>query len=142
MNIAILTGRLTADPDVRYAQNGMAVASYTLAVDRRGEGTDFIRCKAFGKQGEFAEKYLKKGTKISIEGRIQTGSYKDREGRTVYTTEVIAYSHEFCEGRKAQEGGSQGTDDKTPTNASQGGFSGRIDGFVEVSDEQEELPFK
>jgi single-strand DNA-binding protein len=102
MNIAILTGRLTADPDVRYAQNGMAVASYTLAVDRRGEGADFIRCKAFGKQGEFAEKYLCKGKKILVTGRIQTGKYVNRKGDTVYTTDVVAEDHEFPESKGAE----------------------------------------
>lgn len=132
MNIAILTGRLTADPDVRYAQNGMAVASYTLAVDRRGEGADFIRCKAFGKQGEFAEKYLRKGIKISIEGRIQTGSYKDRQGNTVYTTDVIVAVHEFCESKKAES--------KEPEHKETGGG---MDGFLTIpEDMDEELPFK
>ena len=93
MNKAILMGRLTRDPDVRYSQgeNPMAIARYTLAVDRRfkrdGEqSADFINCLAFGRSAEFAEKYFKQGTKIAVSGRIQTGSYTNREGVKVYTT--------------------------------------------------------
>ena len=96
MNKAILMGRLTRDPDVRYSQgeNPMAIARYTLAVDRRfkrdGEqNADFINCLAFGRSAEFAEKYFKQGTKIAVSGRIQTGSYTNREGVKVYTTEVV-----------------------------------------------------
>lgn len=103
-NKVILTGRLTKDPDVRY--NGdMAIARYTLAVDRpvkNKDGTtqaDFIRCVAFGKLGEFAERYLAKGVKILIEGRIQTGSYEDQEGKKMYTTDVVVERHEFCESK-------------------------------------------
>lgn len=109
MNKVILMGRLTKDPDVRYTQGAepMAVARYTLAVDRRfsrdkekGEA-DFIGCVAFGKTGEFAEKYLKKGTKIAIVGRIQTGSYVNKEGVKVYTTDVVVEEHEFAESKAA-----------------------------------------
>ena len=97
MNKVILMGRLTRDPEVRYSTSGdnqLAIARYTLAVDRRfrrdGEQTaDFIRCVAFGRSGEFAEKYFHQGTKIVAEGRIQTGSYQDKDGKTVYTTEVV-----------------------------------------------------
>ena len=99
-----LIGRLTGDPEVRYTQgdNPMAVARYTLAIDRprRAEGqqaADFIRCVAFGKIAEFAEKYLHKGNKIALEGRIQTGSYDDKDGKKVYTTDVIVSNHYFCE---------------------------------------------
>lgn len=92
MNKVILIGRLTADPD---KVNG--VVKYTLAVDRFGKGTDFIRCVCFDKRTDFAETYLHKGTKVAITGRIQTGSYTDREGRKVYTTDVIVDDHEFCE---------------------------------------------
>lgn len=108
MNRVILCGRLTKDPDVRYiqGQNSTAVARYTLAVDRRGksdgeQNADFISCVAFGKSGEFAEKYLKKGTKIIISGRIQTGSYTNRDGQKVYTTDVIVEDHEFAESKNA-----------------------------------------
>jgi len=94
MNKTILMGRLTRDPEVRYAANdsGMAIVRYTLAVDRRraagndGQSADFINCVAFGKTGEFAEKYFRKGTKILISGRIQTGSYTNQEGQRIYTT--------------------------------------------------------
>lgn len=111
MNRVVLAGRLTADPDIRHTGGAedLAVARYRLAVDRRvacnnGEQTaDFINCVAFGKRAEFAEKYLRKGIKIMISGRIQTGSYKDKEGRTVYTTDVVVEEHEFCESKGAQE---------------------------------------
>ena len=104
MNHICLIGRLTADPEVRYTQGEkpMAVARYTLAVDRprKAEGqqvADFIRCVAFGKTAEFAEKYLHKGNKIALEGRIQTGSHDDKDGKKVYTTDVIVNHHYFCE---------------------------------------------
>ena len=101
MNHVALLGRLTKDPEVRYTQGQtpMAIARYTLAVDRqtKEKATDFISCIAFGKSGEFAEKYLHKGTKIAVEGRIQTGSYQKQDGTKVYTTDVVVNSHEFCE---------------------------------------------
>ena len=101
LNRVILIGRLTGSPEVRYSNvNGdqLAIARYTLAVDRKKKDeTDFIRCVAFGKQGEFAEKYLNKGMKIGVEGRIQTGSYEDKDGKKVYTTDVVVEAHEFCE---------------------------------------------
>lgn len=105
MNHVQLSGRLTRDPDVRYSQgdNAMCIARYNLAVDRRGKDkeADFISCVAFGKTGEFAEKYLKKGMKILISGRIQTGNYTDKEtGKKVYTTDVVVEEHEFCESKK------------------------------------------
>ena len=102
MNQFIGKGRLATDPEVRYAQvqNGeqMAVARYRLAINRRGmdAGADFINCVAFGKQGEFAEKYLKKGQEILISGRIQTGSYTNKDGQKVYTTDIVVEQHEFC----------------------------------------------
>ncbi|MBR3238560.1 MAG: single-stranded DNA-binding protein [Oscillospiraceae bacterium] len=96
MNKAILIGRLTRDPDVRKSNDTM-VARYTLAVDRFKDGADFISCVAFGKSAEFADKYLKKGTKIAVTGHIQTGSYENREGQKVYTTDVIVETHEFVE---------------------------------------------
>ena len=107
MNKVILCGRLTKDPDVRYTQGekSTCVARYTLAVDRRTKEkeTDFINIVAFGKAGEFAEKYLKKGMKILVTGRIQTGSYTDKEGKKVYTTDVVAEDQEFCESKKDNE---------------------------------------
>ena len=110
MNKTILMGRLTRDPEVRYAANdsGMAIVRYTLAVDRRrtgndGQSADFIKCVAFGKTGEFAEKYFRKGTKILISGRIQTGSYTNQENQRIYTTEVIVEDQEFAESKRASE---------------------------------------
>lgn len=104
MNKVILMGRLTKDPDVRYTQGekSTCVARYTLAVDRRmkEKETDFINIVAFGKAGEFVEKYLKKGMKILVTGRIQTGSYTDKDGKKVYTTDVVAEDQEFCESKK------------------------------------------
>lgn len=110
MNKTILMGRLTKDPEVRYAANdsGMAIVRYTLAVDRRrtgndGQSADFINCVAFGKTGEFAEKYFRKGMKILISGRIQTGSYTNQECQRIYTTEVIVEDQEFTESKRASE---------------------------------------
>ncbi len=111
MNKVILMGRLTRDPEVRYSTTGdnqLAIARYTLAVDRRfkrdGEqSADFIRCVAFGRSGEFAEKYFHQGTKIVAEGRIQTGSYQDKDGKTVYTTEVVVENQEFAESKAASD---------------------------------------
>ena len=108
MNKVILMGRLTRDPEVRYSQgdNAMAIARYTLAVDRRfnrGGGdensADFIGCVAFGKSAEFAERYLHKGTKLLVTGRIQTGSYTDKDGVKVYTTDVVVEDQEFAESK-------------------------------------------
>ena len=117
MNKVLLCGRLTKDPDVRYSQgeNAMAIARYSLAVDRRGKDkeADFINCVCFGKTAEFAEKYLKKGMKILISGRIQTGNYTDKEtGKKVYTTDVVVEEHEFCESKKESgEAPAAGDDD-------------------------------
>ena len=100
MNKAVLIGRLTDKP--KNIKEDPKVVKYTLAVDRIGEGADFPTCVAFGRQAEFAEKYLDKGTKIAVCGRIQTGSYKNRDGVTVYTTEVVVDTQEFCE-KKQQD---------------------------------------
>lgn len=137
MNHVTLIGRLTKDPNVTYTQGAepMAIARYTLAVDRRGkkqEGqptADFISCVAFKNNAEFAEKYLRQGTKIAVEGRIQTGSYKNKEGQTVYTTDVVIDSQEFCEGKKeTQENAPSAPTDK--------------DGFMNIPDGiDSELPF-
>ena len=146
MNKAILMGRLTRDPDVRYSQgeNPMAIARYTLAVDRRfkrdGEqSADFINCLAFGRSAEFAEKYFKHGTKIAVSGRIQTGSYTNREGVKVYTTEVVIEEQEFAESKAAasqnnNRGASQPSTPQSSTTAS--------DGFMNIPDGlEDELPF-
>ena len=110
MNKTILMGRLTKDPEVKYLQdeNSTAMARYTLAVDRRyrkdGKAeTDFISCVTFGKNAEFAEKYLKKGLKILVSGRIQTGSYVNQEGNKVYATNVIVEEHYSQKGRNCQD---------------------------------------
>ena len=113
MNKVIIMGRLTRDPDIRYSgtDNQLAVARYTLAVDRRvkkdgGEDSaDFISCVAFGKTAEFAEKYIRKGTKLLVEGRIQTGSYTNKDGQKVYTTDVVVENSEFAESKAASGGG-------------------------------------
>ena len=150
MNKVILMGRLTRDPEVRYSQgeNSMAIARYTLAVDRRNsrssasdeQAADFINCVAFNRNGEFAEKYLRKGTKIAVEGRIQTGSYTNKEGQRVYTTEVIVEQQEFAESKNsgnANDGGSY-----TSANNSAPAPSGAGDGFMNIPDGiEEELPF-
>ena len=111
MNKVVLMGRLTKDPETRYSQsdNPMAISRYTLAVNRRGkqeegeQSADFINIVAFGKSGEFAEKYLHKGTKLVVSGRIQTGSYTKQDGTKVYTTEVVAEDQEFAESKSANE---------------------------------------
>ena len=101
MNQVCLIGRLTKDPDVRSTQSGEMIGRYTLAVDRykkdSTQSADFISCVCFGKVAEFAQKYLAKGTKIGVTGRIQTGSYTNKEGVKVYTTDVIVSTHTFCE---------------------------------------------
>lgn len=146
MNKVILMGRLTRDPEVRYSAGDqpMAIAHFTVAVDRRfrrdndGQSADFISCTAFGRQGEFAEKYLRKGIKIVLSGRIQTGSYTNRDGQKVYTTDVIAEELEFAESKAASAehtGGYTPTDRPSPSNAVSDGFMNIPDGI------DEELPF-
>lgn len=146
MNKVILMGRLTRDPDVRYSQtaNGsMAVARYTLAVDRRfkkdGEtNADFISCVAFGKVGEFAEKYLHQGTKIVVEGRIQTGSYTNKDGNKVYTTDIYVENCEFAESKSAADQNGVNTAPKPPKPSNVD-----ADGFMTIPDnvDDEGLPF-
>jgi single-strand DNA-binding protein len=123
-------GRLTADPEIRQTNSGKTVASYRMAVDRnvKSEGqpeADFINCTAWGKTGEFAEKYLRKGMKIAIEGRIQTGSY-EKDGVKHYTTDIIVDRHEFCEGKRSADSGSYPAPDQ---------------GFTEIEETDGELPF-
>lgn len=152
MNCAVLMGRLTAEPDVRYSNNNgeqTATARYTLAVDRKGKdnGADFIRCVAFRKQAEFAEKYLRKGTKIIVRGRIQTGSYKNKDGQTVYTTEVIVEDNEFAESKnQANNGSNQSNGTNYQGNSGNGqnqANNASGDGFMSIPDgvEDEQLPF-
>lgn len=153
MNKVILMGRLTRDPEVRYSagNNSMAVARYTLAVDRRfrrdGENnTDFIGCVAFGKSAEFAEKYLRQGTKIIVTGRIQTGSYTNRDGQKVYTTDVVVEDQEFAESKAAaSESGMMRQSAPSPMAASpmpSPAQASSADGFMNIPDGiDEELPF-
>ena len=130
MNKVILMGRLTKNPEIKYAgkDNDMAVARYTLAVNRRykrdGEQeADFISCVTFGKSAEFAQKYLRKGIRIVIGGRISTGSYKDKDGKTIYTTDVIVEEHEFAQNKDGSGGEDLSETSKTDK-----------DGFMEVQD--------
>ena len=151
MNKVILMGRLTRDPEVRYSQgeNALAIARYTLAVDRRfrrnndGEqSADFIGCVAFGRSAEFAEKYFRQGLKVIVTGRIQTGSYTNKEGNRVYTTEVVVEEQEFAESKAAaanyngnRDGYQQAPSRPEPTQAAG-------DGFMNIPDAiEEELPF-
>ena len=147
MNKVILMGRLTRDPEVRYSQgeNATAIARYTLAVDRRfnrnndDQTADFISCVAFGRSGEFAEKYLHKGTKIAVTGRIQTGSYTNKDGVKVYTTDVVVEDQEFAESKNAsqQAGGAY-----APAGRTQSAPMAAGDGFMNIPDGiDEELPF-
>lgn len=140
MNRVILLGRTTKDADVRYSQGDkpMAIASITLAVDRkyRKEGeqsADYISCKAFGKIAEVIEKYVTKGTKIAIVGRIQTGSYTNKDGQKVYTTDVMIEDLEFCESRSSQQ--AQNTTKLAP--------APNDDGFMNIPDsiDDDGLPF-
>nr|DAR47340.1 MAG TPA: Single strand binding protein [Bacteriophage sp.] len=141
MNRIILCGRLTRDPEIRYSQgaNATAVAKYTLAVDRafKKEGeqaADFINCIAFGKNGEFAEKYLHQGTKIIVEGRWQTGNYTNKDGQKVYTNDCVVERHEFCESKN-------GANENRPTTVRPEPNS-IGDGFMTIPDgTEEELPF-
>lgn len=145
MNKVILMGRLTRNPDVRYSQgeSATAVARYTLAVDRRfkrdGEqSADFIGCVAFGRAAEFAEKYLKQGTKICVTGRIQTGSYTNKDGNKVYTTDVVVEEQEFAESKNAQGSADAYQPESRPMPSAASG-----DGFMNIPEGiEEELPFK
>ena len=147
MNKVILMGRLTRDPEVRYSQgeNATAVARYTLAVDRRynrnndEQSADFINCVAFGRQGEFAEKYLKQGTKMVVSGRIQTGSYTNRDGVKVYTTEVVIEEQDFAESKAAA---AQNSNMGVPQPSAPQPSAAASDGFMNIPDGlEEELPF-
>ena len=140
MNKVVLVGRLTRDPEVRYSQgnNATAVARYTVAVDRRfkkdGEQTaDFIPCVVFGCSAEFAEKYFSKGTKVAVSGRIQTGSYTNKDGQKVYTTDVVVEEQEFAESKAANQQNQQ---------SAGSGSIPASDGFMNIPDGMdEELPF-
>lgn len=145
MNKVILCGRLTRDPEVRYSQgeNQTAIARYTLAVDRRfkrqgdEQTADFINCVVFGRGAEFAENYLHQGTKIIAEGRIQTGSYTNKDGNKVYTTDVVVENQEFAESKAASANNNGGAAPTKPQ------ASASEDGFLNIPEAlEEELPFK
>ncbi len=152
MNKVILMGRLTRDPEVRYSQgeNSTAIARYTLAVDRRfkrgndDQSADFIGCVAFGRSAEFAEKYFRQGLKVIVTGRIQTGSYTNKDGQRVYTTDVVVEDQEFAESKAVSDanaggfshaGGYQQAPAHTPVADAGDGFMNIPDGI------DEELPF-
>ena len=155
MNKVILMGRLTRDPEVRYSagENALAIARYTLAVDRRfrrdGEASaDFISCVSFGRTAEFAEKYFRQGLKIAVTGRIQTGSYTNREGQKVYTTDVVVEDQEFAESKTSSmangsNGGYSDYQPAAPAPAAKPAPSAAVgDGFMNIPDGiDEELPF-
>lgn len=140
MNRVILMGRLTRDPEIRYSQGGrsMAVARYTLAVDRKGkkqEGqptADFINCVAFDKAGEFAEKYFRQGMRILVSGRIQTGSYVNKEGQKMYTTEVLLDDQEFANSKGSGAGANQ--DAASQPQQRPGPVTTIGDGFMNIPD--------
>ena len=142
MNKVILMGRLTRDPEVRYSQGGensLAIARYTLAVDRRfkrngdDQTADFIGCVAFGRNAEFAEKYFRQGLKVVVTGRIQTGSYTNKDGQKVYTTDVVVEEQEFAESKTTSQQNQQKPSGPAPDNS---------DGFMNIPDGiDEELPF-
>ena len=159
MNKVVLIGRLARDPEVRYSQGEqpMAIARYTLAVDRRRSrnnndenSADFISCVAFGRAGEFAEKYFHKGIKICVSGRIQTGSYTNKDGQKVYTTEVVVENQEFAESRNADSsasysggfGGGFGQGAEAPAARPEERPAAAMDGFMNIPEGiDEELPF-
>lgn len=149
MNKVILMGRLTRDPEIRYSSGNepTAIARYTLAVDRRykrqgdDQTADFINCVVFGKGAEFAENYLHQGTKIVAVGRIQTGSYTNKDGHKVYTTEVIVEEQEFAESKAAAEQ-NENSGSRTRNEPRQAPASDPGDGFMDIPDAiEEELPF-
>ena len=152
MNKVLLMGRLTRDPEVRYSTSGdqqLAIARYTLAVDRRfrrngdDQSADFIRCVAFGRSGEFAEKYFHQGIKIAVEGRIQTGSYQDKDGKTVYTTEVVVENQEFAESKNADSSASYSAPAASAPKKDAQPTADAGDGFMNIPDNVDDtgLPF-
>lgn len=149
MNKAILMGRLTKDPEVRYSQGerSMAIARYSLAIDRRGrksqngneQAADFINCVAFDRAGEFAEKYFKQGMRVLVTGRIQTGSYTNKDGNKVYTTDIVVEDQEFADSKGTSSGNTNSNQPASrPTPSSAIG-----DGFMNIPDgvEDDSLPF-
>lgn len=130
MNVVAIMGRLTADPETRYTQDGMAVAKYTVAVDKptKEQGADFIPCTAFGKSAEVAEKYFRKGMRVAVNGALRTGSYTNKDGKKVYTWCVAVARHEFAEDKKDRA--------EAPKEEAEEGFLSVPDSVID-----EELPF-
>ena len=150
MNKVVLMGRLTRDPEVRYSQgeNALAIARYTLAVDRRfkrdGEqSADFINCVVFGKSAEFTERYFRQGMRVTVCGRIQTGSYTNKDGQKVYTTDVIVEDQEFAESKSASAGSDNGGYRPAMSQSRPEPASAVASGFMNIPDgvEDEGLPF-
>ena len=156
MNRVILMGRLTRNPEVRYStgERSIAIARYTLAVDRRGsrsqngdqQTADFIPCVAFDKAGEFAEKYFTQGMRVLVSGRIQTGSYTNREGQKIYTTEVVVDEQEFADSKASNAQPTQNQQNQQRQSNQRGGYSAdqmQSEGFMNIPDgiEDEGLPF-
>lgn len=148
MNKSMLSGRLTRDPEVRYTQgpNPTAIARYTLAVDRRGskegeQSADFIPCVAFGRAAEFAERYLRKGTKMLITGQIRTGSYTNRDGQKVYTTEIYVEDQEFAESKSSQSGGGSSYQSNANSYQSSDNYPTPGEGFMDIPDDDGDIPF-
>jgi len=147
MNKVVLVGRLTRDPEVRYSQgeNATAIARYTVAVDRRFKreneaSADFVPCVVFGRSAEFAEKYFRQGMRVAISGRIQTGSYTNKEGAKVYTTEVVVEDQEFAQNRDENNASMAGFQPSAPAASAPSVDAG--DGFMNIPDGiDEELPF-
>ena len=140
MNKVILMGRLTRDPETRFSEkDGLAITRFTLAVDRKNKNqdADFIQCVTFGKTAEFVDKYFKKGMKAATCGRIQTGSYTNREGNKVYTTEVVCDEVEFAESKQSAAGSDETSENKPPTQSETD-----AEGFMNIPEGiDEELPF-
>ena len=152
MNYVVLMGRLTQDPELRYSQGEepIAVASYVLAVDRRGrkeeqgrQTADFLRCIAFGRGAEFADKYFQKGQRVLVSGRIQTGSYTNREGQKVYTTDIVVDNQEFADGKGAGDEGNGNYRTGNPQGSGKKNSDASEEGFMNIPDgvEDEGLPF-
>lgn len=139
MNSVNLTGRLTRDPEIRYTDGGTSIARFSIAVDRKftqenGPKADFPNCIAFGKTAEFIEKWFSKGMKIEVTGRIQTGSYKNQDGNTVYTTDVVAEQVGFAESKASNNTGNSSTKGGNPAPGD--------DGFMDIpADIEDEMPF-
>ena len=143
MNKVILMGRLTRDPEVRYTDGGVSIAKFSLAVDRRfkrdnGPTADFFNCTSFGKQAEFVEKYLRRGTKILLSGRIENNNYTNKDGEKVYSIQIVTEELEFAESKAAAGQSAQGHHEPAGTPAPEVG-----DGFMGIPDglDDEELPF-